>query len=360
MTDIKQEHQHLSPANANTQNAGKKQPGLAVKRRYVFGDYTFYPANQQLLYKGAKCHLESKMLQLLLILIEARPNLVSKQDLMEQLWPNTVVSEWSLARLVSDTRKLLDDNGKQQSIIKTVRGQGFSFSSEVDEIIQAYEQAEQIQSKPSEGFAKPSGVSAKWWPAAITIAGLMLAAFWSFNYSNPKAEALIEPLEMSQKTSDLLSVMQEVQRNLQLTKTTFIAQVRRRDELGELLTSKQAERVDMSWEQRLRMHYPDMNEDERFIFDQIRAMTEGPMHEGNRNIVELLEQYPDLYQELPLFNQLHAHLKIWLSKYDRVFLEREDMALLYVGVEDGVPFPKEIDQQVEGWLAERDSKSNSM
>ncbi|MBV1909550.1 MAG: winged helix-turn-helix domain-containing protein, partial [Kangiellaceae bacterium] len=78
------------------------------------------------------------MLQLLAVLIENRPHVATKEDLIRTLWPDAVVSDWSLARLISDTRKLIEDDGQQQSIIKTIRGKGFAFAAQVDEIIQAY------------------------------------------------------------------------------------------------------------------------------------------------------------------------------------------------------------------------------
>lgn len=59
------------------------------------------------------------------ILAKASPKPVSKEQLNTLLWPNTIVSEWSIARLISDTRMLLGDDGNQQKYIQTFRGSGF-------------------------------------------------------------------------------------------------------------------------------------------------------------------------------------------------------------------------------------------
>jgi len=164
---------------------------------------------------------------------------------------------------------------------------------------------------------------------------------------SPSLEAQLAPLTDAKK----LALMQQVQRLLNLTKTTFIAQARRRNELGKLLIAKQPEETPLSWEKRFQLHYPTLTKEEQFIYQQIRAMTEGPLFNGNKDLLTLLEKHPQLYNEIESFQPLSAHLKIWLNKYQKVFVGRPDMALVYVGVEDGVPFPSEVDDLVAQWLA---------
>ena len=45
-------------------------------------------------------------------------------------------------------------------------------------------------------------------------------------------------------------------------------------------------------------------------------------------------------------------LNIWKNKYHRVFENRPEMAFVFVGEEDGLPFPSEIDGLVDDWVAE--------
>ena len=54
-----------------------------------------------------------------------QPESVSNKQLANENWDNVVVSDWSLFRLVSDTRQLLGDDGENQQIIRTSRGIGF-------------------------------------------------------------------------------------------------------------------------------------------------------------------------------------------------------------------------------------------
>jgi hypothetical protein len=99
-------------------------------------------------------------------------------------------------------------------------------------------------------------------------------------------------------------------------------------------------------------YYKSMDEEERFEFSQIRALTEGTLHDNNHSIVDIMEKNPGIRDELPFLAALKLHLIVWLNKYDKVFMKSEKMAVLYVGVEDGVPFPQGVDQAVAQWLNE--------
>ncbi|MCW9016206.1 MAG: winged helix-turn-helix domain-containing protein, partial [Kangiellaceae bacterium] len=72
-----------------------------------------------------------KVVNLIELLCRSYPEMTDKSHLMDELWPGQVVSEASLSRLISDTRALLDDSGKEQELIKTIRGKGFRLNTKV-------------------------------------------------------------------------------------------------------------------------------------------------------------------------------------------------------------------------------------
>lgn len=329
---------------------------LLENRTYVFDEFEYTPHKQHLTYRGTDCLLEPKMLQLIAILIEHRPKVVSKEVLMERLWPDSIVSDWSLARLVSDTRKLIEDDGQQQSIIKTVRGKGFALAVEVHEIIQAYPQDDDnhqdasIDNTTSQRKKVPQAhlpsklnqFKPVWIVLGIVLIGIIL-------YSLRDATT-VTATEDHQAANHYLQVMYEIQKNLRLTKSTYLAQKRRRNELKDLLVTKLPEETSLSSEKRMRLHYPNLTTEEKFIFDQIRAMTEGPMYQGNFAILDLLDKHPEIYREIDTFHALYNHLNIWVNKYQKIFLNQPDMCFVFVGEEDGVPFPSQIDGLVDDWI----------
>lgn len=93
-----------------------------------------------------------------------------------------------------------------------------------------------------------------------------------------------------------------------------------------------------------------MNAEERFEFNQIRAITDGPMHKGNRAILEILDRNPALLEEVPLLDDLRTHLVFWLNKYEKVFTPTPEMCVCFAGVEDGIPFPRAVRREIAAWL----------
>jgi DNA-binding winged helix-turn-helix (wHTH) protein len=74
--------------------------------------------------------LTRKAWELLLLLLERRPNAVSKAEIHAHIWPETFVSESSVQSLVHEIRRAID-HGAPQSWIRTVHGIGYRVSGPV-------------------------------------------------------------------------------------------------------------------------------------------------------------------------------------------------------------------------------------
>jgi DNA-binding winged helix-turn-helix (wHTH) protein len=101
--------------------------------RVHFGEFVLDRATRQLLCGGEERHLETKAFQLLDLLLSRRPGVVSKREILEQLWPGTFVTESSLTGLVAQIRRVLDDDRQQSRFVRTVHGLGYAFSGEAIE-----------------------------------------------------------------------------------------------------------------------------------------------------------------------------------------------------------------------------------
>jgi len=89
--------------------------------------------SRQLLRGGAPVHLEPKAFELLLLLLRERPRALSKQAIHRGVWPDTHVSESSLAGLILDLRVAVGDDPAEPRFIRTVRGFGYAFCSATSE-----------------------------------------------------------------------------------------------------------------------------------------------------------------------------------------------------------------------------------
>src|SRR6266403_2981132 len=95
----------------------------APPERYRFGPFELQPDNRRLLKDDATILLRPRTFNLLVALIERAGHLVTKHELLDQVWPKMVVEEGALYVQVSVLRKLLGANA-----ITTVSGGGYRFS----------------------------------------------------------------------------------------------------------------------------------------------------------------------------------------------------------------------------------------
>ena len=96
-----------------------------------FGDCVLDSDTRELYRGGKVVHLEPKAFALLELLIAERPKAISKSKLQDALWPETYVSERSLARLVADLRAAIGDSAEKPRFIRTVHRFGYAFCGAV-------------------------------------------------------------------------------------------------------------------------------------------------------------------------------------------------------------------------------------
>lgn len=98
--------------------------------RLAFGDFVL-DLDQRRLFAGSdEVHLQPKAFELLRALVEVRPKALSKDEILERVWPGTFVSENSLATVVRDLRGALGDEAQEPRFIRTVYGYGYAFVGE--------------------------------------------------------------------------------------------------------------------------------------------------------------------------------------------------------------------------------------
>ncbi|NQZ90079.1 MAG: winged helix-turn-helix transcriptional regulator [Colwellia sp.] len=82
-------------------------------------------SQNQVTLDGEDLILQPKVLELLIILCAANGKTLSKQELIETLWTDTVVGPDSLANTMTRLRKILKDDAKNPQFIKTVQRKGY-------------------------------------------------------------------------------------------------------------------------------------------------------------------------------------------------------------------------------------------
>jgi DNA-binding winged helix-turn-helix (wHTH) protein len=102
--------------------------------RVRFGSFEFDSDTRELRREGARVHLSPKSFDLLQLLIERRPALVTKNELQDRLWPDSVVLEANLGNAVAEIRKALGDDPRSPAFVWTVSRRGYRFSAGVEAV----------------------------------------------------------------------------------------------------------------------------------------------------------------------------------------------------------------------------------
>jgi pimeloyl-ACP methyl ester carboxylesterase/DNA-binding winged helix-turn-helix (wHTH) protein len=102
------------------------------KRFYVFGVFRIDVTERVLLGEKGPVSLTPKAFDLLLCLVENSGHVLAKNELMQQVWPDSFVEENNLAQNISTLRKALEAGGEK--FIETVPRRGYRFAAAVNEI----------------------------------------------------------------------------------------------------------------------------------------------------------------------------------------------------------------------------------
>ena len=108
--------------------------GTATHREYQFGPFRLDARERRLSRAGDVIPLRLKVFDTLLVLVENAGRLVTKQELLDAVWPETAVEENNLNHNVSVLRKALGERATGQQYIETVPRVGYRFAAPVDTV----------------------------------------------------------------------------------------------------------------------------------------------------------------------------------------------------------------------------------
>src|SRR6516165_4600248 len=107
---------------------------LIQKELYEFGQYSLDPAERLFSRDGVPLALTPKVFDTLVCLVRNRGRLLTKDELLREVWPGTFVEEVNLAVNISTLRKALGESPQDPQYIATVQGRGYRFVADVRQI----------------------------------------------------------------------------------------------------------------------------------------------------------------------------------------------------------------------------------
>ena len=101
-------------------------PATSAEAILIFGPFEIDPRRRRLLREGRLIELGARAFDILMVLLEAHGQVVRKHELLNRVWPTTVVGEHNIHVQICALRKALGDNG---NLILTDAGRGYRLAA---------------------------------------------------------------------------------------------------------------------------------------------------------------------------------------------------------------------------------------
>ncbi|MCE2572224.1 winged helix-turn-helix domain-containing protein [Motilimonas eburnea] len=135
------------------------------------GDWRLFEARNQLVRGEEVVQLDQKQCELLMLLVQYADQLVTKEQILQQVWPDRVVNEDVIYVAINGLRKAFSDSARSPRYIKTIAGKGYRLIADVT-------QTHSLTTRCVENKSKKASVMAKRWLAGGLIVGVSLLATW--------------------------------------------------------------------------------------------------------------------------------------------------------------------------------------
>jgi predicted ATPase/DNA-binding winged helix-turn-helix (wHTH) protein len=98
---------------------------------FKFDNFMIDTDRRELTGPDGAIHVEPQVFDLLVHFVQNTNRVISKDELIEQIWNGRAISDATLNSRINSGRRAIGDTGKQQALIRTIQRRGFLFAAEV-------------------------------------------------------------------------------------------------------------------------------------------------------------------------------------------------------------------------------------
>lgn len=153
---------------------------------FVTGSWTVHPDLKTLSREGEEVRVGHKVMAVLVCLVEANGQLVTKDQLVERVWEGAYTTDEALATVVYELRKALGDDARQPRYVETIRKGGYRWLAKTS-AVETTSVARTASPTFPPSALPPAGFSGQARRAGI--AAVLLAAFAALAWLRPGAES---------------------------------------------------------------------------------------------------------------------------------------------------------------------------
>ncbi|MEQ2354422.1 winged helix-turn-helix domain-containing protein [Pseudoalteromonas piscicida] len=145
-----------------------------LDKRFLINEILVDLSNLSVCVDGSWRSIEAKHAALLRLLIANKGQVVTRDAILDIVWPGTIVSDNSVSQLVVQLRKLLGDSSNEPKIIKTVPRLGYQCIAQIEKAPTLLEQVEEL----SRGRGAQFALLGFFMGLVVTLTGVFIAKQW--------------------------------------------------------------------------------------------------------------------------------------------------------------------------------------
>jgi DNA-binding winged helix-turn-helix (wHTH) protein len=106
----------------------------AFDRDLIIGDWLVQPGLDRISREGADLRLRPQVMNMLVCLARGRGRTISREQILDEVWPDQSVADTSIARCVAELRKALGDRVQAPAVIETIPKRGYRLIAPVSDV----------------------------------------------------------------------------------------------------------------------------------------------------------------------------------------------------------------------------------
>lgn len=141
---------------------------------FRIGPWLVEPTLNRISHDGLSRHLEPKVMQVLVCLAEESGRVLSKQKLIEKVWPETFVTDDVLKRAISELRDAFEDDARYPQFIETIHKHGYRLIASVVDVAPGGTGADRTSPSTTPDLKPNQTTGTKWWLAGVALVTLLV------------------------------------------------------------------------------------------------------------------------------------------------------------------------------------------
>jgi len=150
-----------------------------VESNFRIGSWLVQPSLNTISQNGVSTRVEPKVMEVLVCLSRHAGNSISKEELLENVWRDTFVSDDVLKRAISELRRVLKDDARESRVIETIPKRGYRLLAEVHPVNPPVAIGSDLQPSKTDSPVVPAN-SRPWKISLTAVAGVVMVCAFIF------------------------------------------------------------------------------------------------------------------------------------------------------------------------------------